>query len=139
MVSLTPGHPAFKAMPFFWAVVATLICCIGVASVRSPLHYLRLVIFITTKSCLAPPRPSLQASLRVCPDIQYTLQLVNIPGFEEKLLVHIRRASNSSALGSDDAVDFSACNVTLRGITGRSNGRFAPYHIGASPTIFEHS
>jgi hypothetical protein len=86
-----------------------------------------------------PPPPSLQASLRDCSDIHYTLQLVNIPGFEEKLLVHIRRASNSSAIGSDDAVDFSVCNVTLLGITGRSNGRFAPYHIGTSPTIFEHS
>jgi hypothetical protein len=84
--------------------------------------------------------PYLQAS-RDCLNFEYSYDLVKVAGYEEMLLVHIRRANNSSTIESGDIVDLSICSVTLRGLTGRSNGRFAPHHTGArthSPPVCNH-
>ncbi len=82
----------------------------------------------------------MQAS-RDCLNFEYSYDLVKVAGYEEMLLVHIRRANNSSTIESGDIVDLSICSVTLRGMTGRSNGRFAPHHTGArshSPPVSNH-
>jgi hypothetical protein len=125
------------------SLVVLLLCCLGIALVglhrpSSPIGRecpllnaaLRVLRFLLLVGCLPRFSPVFQAS-QDCANLEYNLQLVQFSGFEESLLVHIRRTRNTSTISSGDVVDFTICSVTLFGSSGRSNGRFASYYIGA--------
>ncbi len=131
-------------------LLTLLMCCAEVALVGSIRLFFAIVFhskwhrssrvfssFVVDLRSFPDSHPCLQAS-QDCANFEYNFVLLKAAGFEESLLVHIRRAINASAISSGDIVDFTACIVTLRGLTGRSNGRFAPYHIGPYSNHNQH-